>query len=68
MSHQQEEEQIKEITDGLLDLMVGKNIRLSIIAALSIAATSAFLIGMKKLELQEILIRCYDKREKEAAQ
>jgi hypothetical protein len=59
--------QVQEIQAGLEALFVGKDKRLSVIAALSIAATSAHMIGMSKIELQKILIRLYDKRISEGA-
>lgn len=55
-------QQIKAVEDGLTALFVGKDKRLSITAACSVAATTAHMIGMSKLELQKILIRCYDRR------
>lgn len=51
-----------EISAGLVALLEGKDKRLTIIAALSIAATTAHMIGMPKLELQTMLIRMYDRR------
>jgi hypothetical protein len=56
------DQQIKSIQDGLMALLVGKDKRLSIVAMLSCAATTAHMIGASKIEIQEILIRCYDKR------
>ena len=54
--------QQKQIEEGLLSLFEGKDKFLSILACLSISATTARMIGLPKLELQKILIRCYDRR------
>ena len=54
--------ELDEIMEGLEGLLVGKNMRLTITAALSIACTSAFLLGIPKLELQKMLMRMYDAR------
>jgi hypothetical protein len=61
-----QEEQVEEIKGGLVKLLVGKDKALTIVAALSIATTSAFMVGMPKLELQEMLIRLYDSKVRDA--
>jgi hypothetical protein len=53
--------EVKEIQDGLLALLEGKDKKLAIVAALSIAATTAHMIGMPKLELQKMLVHLCDK-------
>ncbi len=65
MTEEQRNQQIKEISDGLVALFVGKDKRLSIVAALSIAATTAYGIGMPALEAQQIFVRMYAKRVQE---
>ena len=62
MSEEEYQTQVKQISDGLTSLFVGKDKMLSIVACLSIAATTAHMIGLSKLACQEILIRSYDKR------
>jgi hypothetical protein len=57
----------RQIQDGLVALLEGKNKRLAIIAALSVAATTAHMIGMPKMDLQKMLMRMYDRRIAEAA-
>lgn len=61
----EESEQQKRIQAGLADLLTGEDKGLTVIAALSIAATTAHQLGMPKLDLQKMLIRMYDQREKE---
>jgi hypothetical protein len=56
------DQQIKSIQDGLMALLVGKDKRLSMIAMLSCAATTAHMIGASKIEIQELLLRYYDRR------
>ena len=60
------ESDIAELQAGLSRFLVGKDKELTIIAALSIAATTAFMIGLPKLELQKMLVRMYDRRVAEA--
>lgn len=57
-----QDEEVQSIQAGLMKLLVGKNKRLAMIAMLSCAATTAHMVGASKIEIQEILIRCYDKR------
>ena len=67
MNEAERDRQVEEISLGLGDLLVGKDMFLTIVACLSTAATTAHLIGMPKLELQKMLMRCYDKRIAEQA-
>lgn len=53
------------VVDGLSDLFMGKSKRLSMLACLSVAATTAHMIGVSKIEAQKVFVRCYDQREKE---
>ena len=55
--------EVATIQAGLEQLLVGKNKRLTIIAALSVAVTTAHMIGIPKLELQKMLMRMYASRE-----
>ena len=59
-------EQQKRIQEGLEALLTGEDKRLTIVAAMSIACTTAHQLGIPKLELQAMLVRIYEKREKEA--
>lgn len=54
------------IMERVSEALVGMNMRGTIVACLSLAATTANLIGMPKMELQKMLIRFYDKRIAEA--
>jgi hypothetical protein len=45
------DQEIKSIQDGLVALLVGKDKRLSMIAMLSCAATTAHMIGASKIEI-----------------
>jgi hypothetical protein len=56
------DQQIDSIRDGLAALLVGKNKRLSMIMLLHCAALTACDIGASKAEIQEILIRYYERR------
>jgi hypothetical protein len=58
--------ELEEIQDSLVGLLVGKDKMLTIVASLSIAATTAHMIGLPKLEIQGMLMRMYDKRVAEA--
>lgn len=62
----QEKIELKEIQDGLVALLVGKKMRLSLIAALSVAATTAHMMGIPKLEAQALFMRMQDERFREA--
>ena len=53
----------QRIADGLESLLVGENKKLTIVAALSIAVSTAHMIGVPKLELQKMLMRMYARRE-----
>lgn len=61
-----ENEEIEAIQSRLTTALESQNKRLTIIAALSIASTTAHMIGMSKLDLQKKLMRCYDARLAEA--
>lgn len=56
------EEQVTKIQAGLLKLLVGEDKFLTVVAALSIATTSAHMINMPMLELQSMLVRMFQKR------
>lgn len=56
------ESEIADIAEQLTGVLVGKDKCLTIVAALSIAATTAHMVNMSKIELQTILILCYDRR------
>lgn len=62
-----QESQLAEIQNGLVSLLIGKDKELVICACLSIAATTAHMIGMPKLQAQTMLMRIYDKRVAEAS-
>ena len=55
--------EVAKIQAGLEQLLVGSNKALTVVAALSIAVTTAHMIGIPKLELQKMLMRMYAKRE-----
>lgn len=57
--------QVEKITNGLDDLLMGEDKYTTLIAALSIASTTAHMLGISKLEVQVILTRLYEKRERE---
>lgn len=59
-------EQQKRIEEGLAGLLVGEDKLLTIVAAMSLACSTAHQIGINKLELQTMLMRMYDRREAEA--
>jgi hypothetical protein len=63
---EEETAEMEEIKAGLVELLVGKNKVLSIVAAVSVAATAAHMVGMSKMDLQKLLIRMYDARVAEA--
>lgn len=64
MTETERDQQVQEISDALRQTFVGKDVYLSLIAALSISVTSAGLINMGKLDIQELLIRLWDKRDR----
>lgn len=53
---------VEEMQAALLELLPGENRELALQACLSIASTTAVLMGMSKVELQQRLILLYDKR------
>jgi hypothetical protein len=65
MADEKSEQQVR-IANGLADLLVGEDKWLTIVAAMSLACTTAHQIGIEKLELQKLLMRMYDRREAEA--
>jgi len=58
-------EQQKRIESGLAELLRGEDKHLTLVAALSIAVTTAFLTGITKLEVQKMIMRMYERRESE---
>ncbi len=56
------DDELKQIEGRLVYALEAQAKDLTITAALSIAATTAHMIGMPKIELQKILIRCFDRR------
>ena len=57
-----QEREFHEISMGLAILLDGKSKRLALTAALSVAATTAHMIGMPKLEAQRMFVEMYDRR------
>jgi hypothetical protein len=55
--------QVADIAAGLMSLLTGKDKQCTIVAAISIAVSSARMVGMNKIELQKLLVRCYDRQE-----
>lgn len=53
---------VEEMQAALLELLPGENRELTLQACLSIASTTAVLMGMPKIELQRRIILLYDKR------
>ena len=47
-------DELAEISDGFVSLLVGKNKRLVIVAAVSVAVSAGRMVGMTKLDLQEL--------------
>ena len=62
------ERQQADISDSLISLFEGKDKHLSMVAAMSIAVTTGFMLGIPKIELQKLMMRMYDKRVRENSQ
>ena len=58
--------EVAAIKSGLVAIFEGKSKRLSIVAALSIATTTAHMTGMPETQLHEMVARMYAKRVAEA--
>jgi hypothetical protein len=56
------EQEKKEIEEGLLSVLAGKDKGLTMIAALSIAVTTAFQIGADKDTVQALFDRIWQRR------
>lgn len=53
---------VAEIGQAFLDLLPGRNKYTCLVAMISAAVTTARLLGMPKMELQQMLVRIWDKR------
>lgn len=59
--------EVTPLAEGIGAFLLGKSKLDTLTICLSIAATTGFLLGVSKLDLQKMLIRYYDKRQTESS-